>query len=140
MTTHHRDTHCSGSYTDGFIAHNFLGFIYHFHLLFRVPIIKKHINLWNDIEIDWILIRHFTFDSFSLIQQLIDGLYPRSCNTLISAHNNTLCFIAQVQWIKCNHHLNGRAIWIGNNFIFCSECIGIDFRYHKFLCWIHSPC
>ncbi len=124
--------------------HDLACFMEHFHFLLGVVIVKKYINMGNEVLND--LVRKFFDSRFFIIGDLLclcfkfihAGSSGTTC-TLVGRNTHTLYMREFFDRFQGYHHLNGCTIWIGNDtpgHIFC--VLGIYFRYDKRNIIFHS--
>ena len=125
---------------------NFHRLCFHLPLLFRVAAVHEDVDMRDNIESDLLceidrLEMIIGINAFGLKPKLIHIFLPAARDRLIGRHNNALDFGAVMQRLKRNNHLDGRAIWIGNDAFFeVHDFIGIYLWHDERDIGVHAPC
>ncbi len=140
MTPDNRNSHRGCGHPDGIILHDLPGFVHHLHFFLGVTVVQEYINMRKRIHVDFVRISHFARNAFPLVHQLVHCFLPRPGDRLVRRNHDTFHLVGFMKACQRNHHLNRRAVRIGNDFIgFCQD-MGIHFRNHKLYTRFHSPC
>ena len=116
-----------------------MGFVYQFHFLLGVIIFQENVTMWNGVAMNGMWVGHFAFFAFVFVFQLLHCLNACSRNGLIGGNNYAFNPECTVNGRKCHHHLNGRAVRVGNNFVWSRQFIGINFGNDKLMIGMHPP-
>ena len=41
-----------------------------------VPVVEETVDLWNEVQVDGVLVRHVAAHTFALVHQLVHGFLP----------------------------------------------------------------
>ena len=145
MTVHHRHSNTRRLNLNGRVAHDLPRLVHHLHLFFGVARIEKIVDLGHAIEGDgmgkfgWGWLRRAGDQGAGLVIKLAHALLSCSGNSLIGADNDPFDLIFIMDRLQGHHHLNGRAIRVGDNALVPVDILRIDFRDDQRNGGIHAP-
>ncbi len=146
MAVEDRHPHRGNCNSDGVVAENLAGFVDHLHLFLGIAVIQEVIDLRQTVESDLMRInlgvRRATVEQFTgLNAQLVNGVATGTRHRLIGGDHHPLQGSSIVQGLKSHHHLNSRAVRVGDNtlFVVLGNILRIDLGHHQRHLGIHTP-